>query len=457
MKILVHLVWLLALQTPLFGQVKIHLPDNGANEIYLARYSPLRVEWVESDFNLSGNIMQVNVLDTAFFCLMRKDKPAVRLYFWTGLDKDLVLVLDSGGDVVVEQGSFHRQWYANEKRVEIWVQFLERFFSDSIGNACGKELLMRHHYLELQSKFGAISEELGKTTLGNWRKSLIPPFSDSLLCNDTKIEYLIRNFLRNVNFANPVLQKTHYLGDKVEQYLMLMDEKEGSVNNWEALDATIKAILEHCRNFPYNNIDDPTSAVLFVTNHMRMFFLKSGNEIGLERLAHNLLPDLLEEATISRYPYYRNAIEHLTTYLKWKNGMPVKEISFVGDRGVLKDLSDIQATFTILFFWDSRCGNCDNVLPVFEDWYRSQDSSTVKVLMISLDQDSTAWAEAVRKITVPVYHYCDFKGRQGEVVRDYGIISTPTFWVLDERKRLIGRAGSLSSLLDTFLNPGSYN
>ena len=122
------------------------------------------------------------------------------------------------------------------------------------------------------------------------------------------------------------------------------------------------------------------------------------------------------------------------------------------------DLYDLDASYTVLFFFDPECGVCKKQTPVMVDFARDYADEGVKVVSVctKLGQDaSDCWdyveekegmAENIINTNDP-YHRSRFK-------ISYDVVSTPQIYVLDENKKIVSKkigADQLGDVIDRLI------
>lgn len=85
---------------------------------------------------------------------------------------------------------------------------------------------------------------------------------------------------------------------------------------------------------------------------------------------------------------------------------------------------------TLLVFYESGCGPCENEMQQLKGNYPLLKERGYEVVSVSADTD-----QQIFRNTADAFpwdnKYCDFKGFQGEDFRNYGVIGTPTFYVIE--------------------------
>ncbi|NDW08768.1 peroxiredoxin [Dysgonomonas sp. 520] len=110
----------------------------------------------------------------------------------------------------------------------------------------------------------------------------------------------------------------------------------------------------------------------------------------------------------------------LMTLFKLKKGNQAPKLSF----------GDFADGKVLLVFYESGCGPCENEMQQLGNNYPILKEKGYEVISISADTD-----EQIFRNTAQTYpwqgKFCDFKGFKGDDFRSYGVIGTPTFYIID--------------------------
>ncbi len=101
-------------------------------------------------------------------------------------------------------------------------------------------------------------------------------------------------------------------------------------------------------------------------------------------------------------------------------------------------LHDIEADYTIVYFWDSECGFCRQATPVLKEAYRSLQGEGVKVFSVNTETDQQKWLNVISGYELDWIHVNDARNRSG--FRDkYNIFAIPQFFILDADKKILAK------------------
>ena len=143
--------------------------------------------------------------------------------------------------------------------------------------------------------------------------------------------------------------------------------------------------------------------------------------------------------------------KQLESYRKLKIGNIAPDILFTGE--VVKNglptkipaqLADIKTAYTLVLFGASWCPNCvesiNQLLPLYDKW----KSKGLEIVFVSLDTDKESYQKYTQKL--PFISSCDYKKWDTKAAQDYAVFATPTFFLLDNNRKIVLRPGSVNQL-----------
>ncbi|KQB40122.1 peroxiredoxin family protein [Flavobacterium aquidurense] len=97
---------------------------------------------------------------------------------------------------------------------------------------------------------------------------------------------------------------------------------------------------------------------------------------------------------------------------------------------------------TLLFFYESGCNSCENEIHQLIGNYSIVQEKGYEVISVAADLSTNAGQDHDHKFPWKE-QLCDFKGFKGENFINYGVIGTPTFFVIDANGKITGRYATL--------------
>ncbi len=140
-------------------------------------------------------------------------------------------------------------------------------------------------------------------------------------------------------------------------------------------------------------------------------------------------------------------------------GEPAAQLTMTDVSGKVTQLYSIRSPFTVISFWDPNCGHCQKEMPVLDSMYQKKwKNEGVKIFGVLTDnQAKDKWMAFIREHKlndwVNVYE-SDAQHRAVETAKSpafqqlYDVIQTPTFYLLDNEKRIIAKKLTLEQMDD---------
>jgi thiol-disulfide isomerase/thioredoxin len=191
--------------------------------------------------------------------------------------------------------------------------------------------------------------------------------------------------------------------------------------------------------------------------------LKLANDEKIFNEATNYLFDLLEKHSLFQASEYlalkvlneesctltNDLAKQLETYRAMKKGNIAPEIIFINSgfsnpTKAIDKLSDIKSKFTLVVFGASWCPKCNEELLIISNYYTKWKSKSVEVVFIALEEEKKSFTDFTKNFPFP--SYSDLKKWNCKIVNDYYVFSTPTMFLLDDKRQIILRPNSVKQI-----------
>jgi thiol-disulfide isomerase/thioredoxin len=117
-------------------------------------------------------------------------------------------------------------------------------------------------------------------------------------------------------------------------------------------------------------------------------------------------------------------------------------------------LYSINAPFTFLTFWDPNCGHCKETVPRIDSFYEAKWKALgVKLVGVNVDDGANnLWKKFIQEHKLKDWiHIYQPKAAKDEEAKKgianfrqlYDVFKTPTLYLLDDKKRIIGKMLSI--------------
>jgi len=119
-------------------------------------------------------------------------------------------------------------------------------------------------------------------------------------------------------------------------------------------------------------------------------------------------------------------------------GNKAQELKMETSTGEYASLYDIDAKFTILYFFEPNCGHCKKVTPQLNEIYKAFNRDEVGVFAVYTQRDKEEWKEYINDNQLNWINVWD-PNNTSNFRFFYNIYSTPTIYLLDEDKKIIAK------------------
>jgi len=106
---------------------------------------------------------------------------------------------------------------------------------------------------------------------------------------------------------------------------------------------------------------------------------------------------------------------------------------------------------TLIAFYDSDCSTCVNEMFRLTTIYSQLQDKNIRVVSIAGDTDKELYKKGIQDFPWQD-KLCDFKGITGENFTNYNVIGTPSFFLIDGNRKLIGQFYAVSDLQEIIKN-----
>lgn len=147
-------------------------------------------------------------------------------------------------------------------------------------------------------------------------------------------------------------------------------------------------------------------------------------------------------------------------YMQMANliGETAANLELPDSTGKMNSLYEVKSDFTVLVFWDPNCGHCKQEIPRIDSIYNaSWKTKSVKVFAVNTEYDKLAWVNYIKEhklgAWINVYQTKEMQDAEKSSQKPsykqlFDVIQTPTLYLLDKDKRIIGKKLTWQQLND---------
>jgi thiol-disulfide isomerase/thioredoxin len=372
-------------------------------------------------------------------------------------DKPLFVIL-SGEDIEITGNALsntetikvikgkENQWFEQyakehprrEQALSAWGYLEKIYTSDSLFSSQKiPSQAIQDEKLRIKNEDSAFLEKLPKDSYVKWflpTRKLVSSVSIIAQYRPEEIPETIDAF-RKLDYSDTRLYKSGLFKDAIESHFWLLENSGKSLDDvFEEMKLSIDAMFVKLVNNEkiFNEVTDYLFDLL--------------EKHSLFQASEYLALKVLNEGSCTINSDLANQLE---TYRAMKKGNIAPDIvfersNFIGTTKILNKLSDVKSKYTIVVFGASWCPKCKEELPEITKLYNKWKSKGVEVVYIALEEDKKSFVDFATKF--PFASYSDLKKWNSKIVKDYYVFSTPTMFLLDNKREIILRPNSVKQM-----------
>ncbi|PLB20530.1 MAG: Thiol:disulfide interchange protein TlpA [Flavobacteriaceae bacterium FS1-H7996/R] len=250
----------------------------------------------------------------------------------------------------------------------------------------------------------------------------------------TYVKNLKTHYFDNIDFNSKTLQSSSFLQERMLNYVFgISAEGKDNITNYK------------------NNIDVFCNAIKTIPTSIKRILLvdlwQEMVDLRLEPVANHISKNYLLD--IANQLKDKELVDALTRYNNLSIGHKAPDFSIVIEKDNKKEtkkLSELKsAEKYIIVFWSSTCSHCLEEIPQLQKFIKSRAKDKLKVIAIGLEDDNKAWKEKIKSYPEFI-HVLGLGKWDNKIGNDYGVTTTPTYFVLDKNKHILKKPEDIEVL-----------
>jgi len=353
------------------------------------------------------------------------------------------------------QENQHFEQYAKEhprreQSLSAWI-YLEKIYSlDSLfAVQATPSKAIQEEKQRIKEEDAAFLESLPNDSYVKWFlpvRKLVSSVSTVAQYRTEEIPTTITAF-RAMDYTDSRLYKSGLFKDAIESHFWLLENSGNPLDKvFEEMKISIDAMMEKL----------VTNEKIF--NEVTDYLFDLLEKHSLFQASEYLALKVLNEGSCTINNDLANQLE---TYRAMKKGNIALDIvfsksNFINPSRTITKLSDFNSKYTVVVFGASWCPKCNEELPEIAKLYDKWKSKGVEVVFVALEDDRNTFLDFAKSFPFP--SYSDNKKWESNIVKDYYVFSTPTMFLLDNKREIILRPNSVKQMdawVDWFLIQGN--
>ncbi len=183
-----------------------------------------------------------------------------------------------------------------------------------------------------------------------------------------------------------------------------------------------------------------------VYNFLMQYLIEGFEMYGFDRVISHIAENYEPANTCVNEDRKSELQKRMENLRKLAVGNIAPDIIIENAEGNKLNLAAIDSDFTVILFWASWCPHCNQMISGLKELYQDEDLSDFEVLAISIDTSAFDYSQALAAHGTPWINFAELNGWDSEAVIDYSIYATPTMFILDRNRKILGRPVSVLDL-----------
>jgi peroxiredoxin len=344
----------------------------------------------------------------------------------------LTIVRSEGNQLYYSFIKFNKQY---KTKTDLLQLILARYPKDDEYYSATQNKLkqIQQEYLEFVN---IASQHNPLSFIARYIKSAQLPIIDAGLQPEQQLAYLKVHALDNVNFADDELINSDLFSNKSIEYLTYYRNPQ-----------LPKELLEKEFMVAVDTILNKAKVNPLVYKHVVEYLLDGFKKFGFDAIINYIIENYVIKDDICIDEKLETALQRRMDQAKYlKIGDTVPNIISQDITGKDVDLNQIKSDQVLIIFYASWCPHCNTLLPQINELYKNQKVKRTKVFAVSIDTSKTDWQKFINSNELACINVSDLKGWGGKAVLDYYLYATPTMFLVDRDRKIIGKPLSLEEL-----------
>lgn len=321
-----------------------------------------------------------------------------------------------------------------ERKMNLLNQMVEQYPKD---DPFYEQVANQYHQVQKKHEgyIDSLAQQHSNTFASHVIKSYKTPVLEPMFSPKEKNSYLKEHFLSTIDFQDTMLIRTPRLGQKILRYLSLYRDQGLSPSEQE--EEFIKAVDEILLHAYINDR---------MYNYVLEYLVKGFEQFKMEKVLTHIYERNLSDKTCKGSN--ADIKKRLEQYAKLSPGKKAPDFTFNPLNGNKIKLSEMESSYTLLLYYASWCGHCQQSVPKIHDTYKNYKNRGLEVVAISLDEGKQEYRAFLEEGEYDWINYCDYKKWESPIVKKYNIYATPTMILLNKDRTILHKPITVKELKD---------
>lgn len=273
-----------------------------------------------------------------------------------------------------------------------------------------------------------------KSFISRYIKSSQLPIIPQNVTQQEQLSFLKKHALDNVNFDDAELISSDIFTNKSIEYLTYYRNPQ-----------LPKDLLEQEFMKAVDTLLNKAKVNQLVYQHITEYLIDGFKKFGFDKIIDYIVENYVVKDDLCLDETLENSIEkRIEQSKKLAKGTIVPNFIMPDMNGRVIDLANINSSKSLLVFYSTACPHCKELLPKLK--IIKSGNNEIEIIAISLDSKREDWLKFIEVNKIDLININDPNGWDGDLASQFYIYATPTMFLLDKDKRIIGKPTTYSEL-----------
>ena len=301
-------------------------------------------------------------------------------------------------------------------------------------------LATRNKLAQLQKQYlefvNITSQKNSNSFIARYIRSSQLPVVDFTLPLDKQLAFLKAHALDKVDFSNSGLIYSDLFTNKTIEYLTYYRNPQ-----------LPKELIEKEFMVAVDSLLNKAKVNQLVYQHITEYLIDGFKKFGLDQTLDYIIQNYVIKDDLCLDSKTESSIQRKIDQNK---KLPVNAVApniILPDvDGKNVDLKKITSDKLLIVYYASWCPHCKDLVPELNNLYKNQKGKKFEVMAISLDEKKDDWLNFIKNNNLNWINVSDLKGWGSKAASDYFIYATPTMFLLNSERKIIGKPLTIDEL-----------
>ena len=239
----------------------------------------------------------------------------------------------------------------------------------------------------------------------------------------SEFAFLQEHFFDNIDFTENTFVQTGVLFYAMQDYLSNFVQPKNTAQYTKAVDKILALSADGQENYSY----------------CLEILMRTFEQSPFEEVYIYIVENYYFHLNCNAEDESMDVIEKLEALKSIKIGSKAPNIQLPDTLNTLQSLYEIDAKAILVVFWASWCDHCQKEIPQLKTLYKKYQPNGFEIFAVGIENKADSWKKILNNHDLSWINVSDFSAFQSKAAKEYHIWQTPSYFLLDEEKKIHSR------------------